>query len=321
MAAIRSAHDYVGMGGEDAAGPVKGRRRGAGWTSVSHGLHVPAGAGSTEHLRAWQLLLPPHGCFTHVTGAAICGWWLPPLLDGMPVVVALKPRDVRPTRDGIRSLRIEAAAKHEVVDGLRVSGPAERLLACARDLGLIDLVVLIDGALAAGDITLEELTEAANARRRGAPALRRAIPWAHPKSESAWETVLRIFHRACDIEVEPQHEVYNEHGGLVARGDLWLVGTRTFHEYDGDDHLARRRQVKDLRRVRRLDAEDWARRGYTSEDVITRPIGILRDADRTLGRVHDPERIKAWYALLRESCFTPAGRRRLAERLGIDRAA
>ena len=53
--------------------------------------------------------------------------------------------------------------------------------------------------------------------------------------------------------------------------------------------------------MRRLDGESWSRRGFTSEDLVNRPIGILRDADRTLGREHRPERIKAWYALLRES--------------------
>ena len=306
---------------EGAGDVVRGRRRGPAWTPVAHGLHVRADAEPAAQLRAWQLLLPAHGCFTHLTGAAIRGWWLPPLPDGLPVFVALRPDDVRPDRDGVRSLRSTGTRKPDVIDGLRVAPPAEILLACARDLGLLDLVVLIDAALHAGDLTLDELAEAAGARRRGAPALRRAIAWAHPKSESAWEAALRVFHRVCEIEVEPQHEVFNQHGALVARGDLWLVGTTTFHEYDGEDHLARRRQVKDLRRLRRLDGESWSRRGYTSEDLLTRPIGILRDADRTLGREHRPERVKAWYALLRESCFTPAGQQRLLKRLGIERAA
>jgi hypothetical protein len=274
-----------------------------------------------EEFAAWQLLLPPHGCFTHVTGAAIRGWWLPSLPDGLPVFVALQPGDVRPDREGIRSLRTISDREHDVIDGLRVAHPAEILLAAARDLGHLDLVILIDAALHAGDIELDALAAAAATRRRGAPALRRALAWAHPQSESAWESALRVFHRVCEIEVEPQHEVFNEHGALVARGDLWLVGTTTFHEYDGGDHLLRRRQVKDLRRVRRMDGESWSRRGFTSEDLIGRPIGILRDADRTLGREHRPERIKAWYALLRESCFTPAGQRRLLERLGVDHAA
>jgi len=321
VAAARAAGNADRMDGEGTGEAVRGRRRGPGWRSVAHGLHVPADAEPAAQLRAWQLLLPAHGCFTHLTGAEIRGWWLPPVPDGLPVFVALKPGDVRPDRDGIRSLRTEGTGKHDTVDGMRVARPTEILLACARDLGLLDLVVLIDAALHAGDVTRDELVAAAGARRRGAPALRRAIAWAHPRSESAWETALRVCHRVCGIEVEPQHEVFNEHGALVARGDLWLVGTTTFHEYDGEDHLQRRRQVKDLRRIRRLDGESWSRRGYTSEDLITRPIGILRDADRTIGRPHDPERIKAWYDLLRASCFTPAGRQRLLQRLGLEKAA
>ena len=300
---------------------VRGRWRGKDWTTVSHGLHVPAGAGVADELAAWQLLLPSHGCFTHLPGADIRGWWLPEVPDELPVFVALRPDDVRPDRGGIRSLRTRGTQALKLIDGLRVAPPGEILLAGARDLSLLDLVVLVDGALYSGDTTMEELSAAAGPRRRGAPALRRAIDWADPRSESAWETALRIFHRVCEIEVESQHEVFNEHGALVARGDLWLVGTTMFHEYDGSDHLERRRQVKDLRRARRLDGESWSRRGFTSEDLVNRPIGILRDADRTLGRQHRPQRIKAWYALLRESCFTPAGRRRLAERLGLEPAA
>jgi hypothetical protein len=50
--------------------------------------------------------------------------------------------------------------------------------------------------------------------------------------------------------------------------------------------------------------------------VLQRPVTILRDADRTLGRVHDPTRLDAWYSLVRESCFTPAGRALLLRRLG-----
>jgi hypothetical protein len=321
VAASSHSVDPRGVNEGDTGDPVRGRRRGAAWSSVAYGLHVPAGAGETAALQAWQLLLPRHGCFTHLTGASLRGWWLPPLPEGLPVFVALRPNDVRPDREGIRSIRTFGTDRYDLIDGVRVAGATEILLACARDVGLLDLVVLIDAALHSSDLTLDELAKAASRRRRGAPALRRALGYAHPKSESAWETLLRVCHRVCDIDVEPQHEVFNEHGGLVARGDLWIVGTNEFHEYDGDDHLDRRRQVRDLRRIRRLDGESWARRGYTSEDVLTRPIGILRDADRTLGREHRPERIKAWYSLLRESCFTPAGQQCLLERLGIERAA
>ena len=309
------------MSGGDAPGPLRGRRPGSGWQQVAHGLHAPVDAGPTAELAAWQPLLPKHGCFTHLTGACLRGWWLPETPDALPVFAALRPGDSRPLRDGIRTLRTRGTDGHDDIGGLRVASPTEIVLACARDLSLLDLVVVIDAALHLGDLTVDDLERVARTRRRGAPALRAALPWVDGRSESAWETALRVMHRACGIDVVPQYEVRNEHGALVARGDLWLVGTRTFHEYDGSDHLKRRRQVKDLRRLRHLDGEDWSRRGYTSEDLVGRSIGILRDADRTLGRRHDPERIKAWYALLRESCFTPAGRRRLLGRLKIEDVA
>jgi hypothetical protein len=309
------------MADEDAGAPVRGRRRGANWRQVGHGLHVPADADLVTELAAWQLVLPSHGSFTHLTGAALRGWWLPEVPTGLPVFAALRPDDPRPLRAGMRSLRTTGTSGHEVVDGLRVASAVEIVLACARDLRLLDLVVVIDAALHAGDLDLDELERSARARRRGAPAVRAALPWTDSRSESAWETALRVIHRACGVDVEPQHEVLNELGAVVARGDLWLVGTQTFHEYDGSDHLSRPRQVQDLRRLRRLDDQAWARRGYTAADLVSRSIGILRDADRTIGRPHRPERIKAWYALLRESCFTPAGRRLLSARLGIERAA
>ena len=57
--------------------------------------------------------------------------------------------------------------------------------------------------------------------------------------------------------------------------------------------------------------------GYTDREVLRRPAEILRDADRTLDRAHDPGRLDAWYALLRQSCFTPPGRTLLLRRLGL----
>jgi hypothetical protein len=121
---------------------------------------------------------------------------------------------------------------------------------------------------------------------------------------------------ACGIAVVPQHELWSE-GLLISRGDLRLVGSDTFHEYDGAVHRERDRHRCDLRRDRDLDAAGWVRRGYTDLEVLRRPVEILRDADRTLGRVHDPSRLDAWYPLLKESCFTPAGRQRLLERLRL----
>jgi len=85
---------------------------------------------------------------------------------------------------------------------------------------------------------------------------------ADPRSESPWETLLRLLLVCCGIDVQPQYEVPGAFGA-VARADLWVVGTRTLQEFDGEVHLQPAQQKRDLRRLRRLDREHWTRHGYT----------------------------------------------------------
>ena len=178
--------------------------------------------------------------------------------------------------------------------------------------------MVVDAALSQGAVTLEELAATSIKRRRGAPRLRRGLVWADGRSESPWETLLRALHRTIGVDVVPQHEVFDHEGQFIARGDLWIRGTRVLHEYDGGEHLTRSRQRRDLARSRRLAAARWLRRGYTAGDVVSQAGGILRDADAALGRPHRSDRIRAWHAELRESAFTPAGQALLRSRLGMD---
>lgn len=133
------------------------------------------------------------------------------------------------------------------------------------------------------------------------------------------ETLLRVLHVVCGLDVESQHVVRDGHGLFVARGDLWLRGTRTLPEYDGAVHADRPQQRKDRRRERRLADAGWVRRAYTDDDLLRRPVTILRESDAAAGRDHDPRRIRAWTSLLRESSFTVAGRAQLARRAGAAR--
>ena len=180
--------------------------------------------------------------------------------------------------------------------------------------------MLIDGALHRGGCTEREIADVAAGRRAGAPLLRRALAYADGRSESPWESMLRMLHVACDVPVEPQHRVFDSYGRFVARGDLWIKGTRVLHEYDGGEHLKRPQQRSDLRRGRDLANIGWVRRGYTSQDVLHQAVSILRDADMSLGRPHRPERVRAWHALLADSLFTPRGMARLQHRLGLQAA-
>lgn len=327
------------------AAPVRGRIRRNGWQRISHGLYVPSfsetaagppvGAtrrgmsgsypeaaglpGCLDHIRAWATVLPPEAAFTHITAAALRGWWLPPLPAGLPVFLAVPDGGGRPRRLGVHVTRHTAAIEHQFSGGLPVAAPAEILLAAARHLGLIDLVILGDSALHLGDVTMSQLNLAAGRRRRGAPALRSALPMMDGRAESPGETLLRLLHTTCDIEVEPQLAVMDEYGQTIARADLHVAGTRRLAEYDGAHHRDSRQYERDRARDRRLMELGWTPYSYSANTVLRQPHLIIRDADQALGRESDPRLLGSWYSLIQNSTFTGAGMARLRARLGLTR--
>lgn len=196
------------------------------------------------------------------------------------------------------------------VGELRVSSGAETLLTAARDLGILDLVIMGDSALRLAHCTMDQLQATAAMQRRGAPRLRTVLPLLDKRSESPWESVMRVLHVAAGIEVEPQKKIYDPFARFVARADLWLVGTRRIHECDGDGHRERQTHRNDLARERRLVETDWQRMGFTSAQLLHDGASIIASADRLLGRPWDPRRLARWEALLDDSLFRPAGRAR-----------
>jgi hypothetical protein len=293
---------------------LRGHVRRAGWDSVGRGLHHSPEA---DPLLAWQLVLPPSGAFTGPTAAERYGWWLPPLPSQLPVFVGQATTDPRIRRPGVHVTRYSSPREHNDIDGVRLAVPGDVLLWSAHRMGLLDVVVLVDAALHMRTCTRQDLEQVSAHRRAGGPRLRKALELADERSESAWETLLRILHCVCKVAVEPQRVFFDEAGSFVGRADLWLVGTNAIHEYDGGGHLLRKQQDKDLRRGRRIVNSELVRRGYTSNDLLHRGVGILRDADLSLGRPHRPDRIRSWHQLLADSLFTPSGSARFLRRLGV----
>ena len=295
-----------------------GRRRGSDWVRVTRGLHRPAAAPDPRRadLLAWQALLPDEAAFSALVAAELRGWHLPPLPADLPVNVAMPSGLTAPTRPGlIKVTRHKLPPPHDLLAGIRVTTAAETIRTCAPWLSLLDLVVLVDSALRSREIELLELWLSARDHRRGAPMLRRALALVDAGAASVMETLLRVLLVVCGHDVLTQHVVRDSEGLFVARGDLWLPGTRTLPEYDGVVHLERRQFRKDRVRDRRLAAAGWVRHGYTDEDVFGRPADILREADDAVGRCYDPTRLHAWLELYRDSCFSPSGRAALARRL------
>lgn len=278
---------------------------------MSHGLYQPSNGHRTlvEELHAWRLVLPPTAAFTHLTAARLAGWWLP-ATPPHPVFAALRENDPRRRRTGLLVCRHPEPIAMKIVDGLQITTPAETLLACARDLGTLDLVVLGDSALRQGDVTITELKIAARRQRRGAPLLRSVIELLDKRSESAWESIMRVLHHAAEIPVEPQQEIVDANGRIVARADLLITGTRRLHEYDGDVHRTPEGQAYDLRRERALLAAEYQRVGFTSVHLLRESRAIITEADQLLERPWAQHRWVAWEQLLNTSMLRAPGRAR-----------
>lgn len=304
--------------------PIRGQIRVTGFRRVSHGLYLPLSErpdARREWLRdldAWRLVLPQGAVFTHVTAAALYGWWLPQLPDYVPVFAAADVTGSRPRRPGLICSRLDRTAQDDAGPVLRhgqpVDLPEEVLLRAARDLAMLDLVPLVDSALRSGETTADRLTRFCEMTRPGVRRLRLAVSLSDPRSESPWETVLRLFHVLAGIEVEPQVELFDAEGTFLARVDLLLTGTDNVHEYDGADHRMRERQRSDLRRERRLAGTPYVRRGFTSEDLVRSPLVMLAEIDRALGRRHRPSRVHLWRRWVSEATLSADGRKRLMNR-------
>lgn len=194
---------------------VRGERRGRRWRRITHGLHSDGACTFERQLHGWSLVLPPSAVWTHLTAAELRGWWLPNPVPH-PVFAAVGLDERHPQRRGLSIFRLREHPGAEMVLGLRVATAAGTLLAAARDLAVLDLVALADSAVRSRDCSMEDLVEVASSGRPGAGVLRAVLPLLDPLSESPWESVMRVLHRAAGIPLEPQHTVLDAGGRFVA---------------------------------------------------------------------------------------------------------
>src|SRR5688500_15314461 len=167
-----------------AARPFRGRTRRRQWEQLSRGLYAPRASPLRDLLLGWQLVLPKSAAFTSLTAAEVSGWWLPEAIPH-PIFAAVPIGERYPERTGLLVCRHPRPVPVETVGDLTLTTGAETLLAAARDLGLLDLVILGDSALRCGHCTLRDLRATAARRRRGAPRLRWGLPPLGAPSEPA----------------------------------------------------------------------------------------------------------------------------------------
>lgn len=300
-------------------GAIRGQVRQTGHWRVLHGLYRV----ETRHLSPWEnflldlsalrMVLPEDAVFTHVTAARLLGWQLPALPHQVPFFVAVRSEN-RPRRPGLVCSRLTHEARTGVVHGLPVDAPAEILLRAARDLGELDLAIMVDSAARLGHLDEEAIDEVLASRRPGTRLLRKVWLSRDARSESAGETLLRRFHESMEVATESQVDLHDDAGRFIARADLIVSGTKQVHEYDGAGHRTPKVHRHDLRRERALVNHGYARRGYTLDDLLNHAASVMNELDRLLGRSQQARRLLAWRNLVRDSLYGPDGRERVMNR-------
>ncbi len=304
-----------------AHGVTRGRLNGPGWSRVSHGLYAPQPAVDEDvplSLRYARLarLLPADAAIAHLSAALLYGIPVPSLPSWLPLLAVVPPGRLRPERAGCYVFRSRGALPPPVsVADIPVVPPEVCLGQLAEDLSLIDLVVALDNTFQRRLCSPASLEAAIRSRQRGLPRLRQALQLCDGRSESPWETVLRLLHVTCGIAVEPQVTILDPQGAFIARADLRVNGTRRLPEYDGGVHREREQHQADLIREKALSREGWERYGYVAKEILGNPDRVLRDAEEALGVPHEVGRLAGWRPRVGESSLSAEGRARLWRRL------
>jgi len=250
------------------------------------GVAIAASQSSDLQTRTLAALrvMPPDAVATHVTAAALRGWALPRGLH-VPVVVCTDGDAPHLDRRGVYVRRCAIPPAHRtVVCGIAMASAEWTIIELAETLALVDLVVVIDSALAAGHTTVPHLREALVPRRRGVRTLRKALLYCDGRSESAGESALRLVHTLSGISVDSQVELRERDGTLLARLDLRVRGTSYAPEFDGAEHRDPRTHRRDLLRERTLHRLGIQRAGFTFVEICRQPEEIVRLASEALGR-------------------------------------
>lgn len=168
----------------------------------------------------------------------------------------------------------------EVIRGITVTTAERTAFDLGRRGSVWTAVARVDALLNARKLKPAHIESIAACHPR-APGLRQletVLSLADPKSESLWETWLRLLLRRVGLPpVETQVKVYDYQGRYVARVDMAWLDIKVAVEYDGEQHRKMRRQyVRDVRRLEALSRLDW---------VVVRVLAGDKPAD-ILNRVH-----------------------------------
>jgi very-short-patch-repair endonuclease len=260
---------------------LQGRR----FTRVLPDVYVWAGLALTlaVRLRAALLKLPSDAVVSGVSAARL--WGFDPLGHReLHFSTRVDTRiDTRSTTD-VRLHRHVHPIERVEVDGLPVTSAARTVVDCARVLGMVQLVQLIDHLLHVGALRLDDLHVFCWTRpHHGVRRARRALRLAARGAESPRETLLRLMIVFARLPPPRTNvEIRDAAGRFVARVDLLLEQYGVVVEYDGRHHETDRRQwQRDRVRREELEALGYRVIVVTALDLGT-PVEVVRRVHRAV---------------------------------------
>lgn len=233
------------------------------------------------------LILPAGGAIGGLSAAHLLGCDL--LSAESPVSIVV------PRRAGARPPD-RVSAHHTVLDppdvtsigGLPVTTPERTAFDLGRRLGRRTAVMAFDVMLRQGVLDLGHVSDLARQRHwwPGTARLREVIRLADPRAESPMETILRLLFLDAGLPAaQPQFEVYDARGRLIARVDLAWPSARLAVEYEGDHHRERARFRRDIARINALQRAGWTVIRLSADDVLRRPAATVDLVTAELARL------------------------------------
>jgi len=178
---------------------------------------------------------PPAHVISHISALAVHGL---PLLN-VPMVDVHLTLTAPGCPRTLSGLRVHPELPDLVArrrDGCRVVHPAIAVVQSAALAGITAGVAAADAALARGQVTMKDLEVALRVARLGPGKAdaRAAVQIADGLAESPGESWARVVFVSIGLPpVEPQVEIWDEHGRLVGRVDFLFRVHRTVVEFDG----------------------------------------------------------------------------------------
>jgi hypothetical protein len=260
-----------------AAGLTRARLRGPGYVRPAHDLVVRLddAIDARERLALLSGLLPADAAYGHGTAAALLGAHVD--LPSRAHVV-LTPRPVLPQRaEFVVHTRRLAADDVVVHRGLRTTSGPQTWLDLAGQLPPHELVAVGDALMRRGHLAPAALARrlARATRVRGVVRARQCAPLLTSAAMSRPESLVRYWLVTSDLpDPEPQLEVRDRCGRVVAHGDLGYRRQRVLLEYEGRQHAEAGQFGRDVDRYSLMAADGWLVLRFWEHEVTDDLAGV-----------------------------------------------